>query len=163
MNLHELETIAASLHVLRPDWPAAQLRTLIRDELMERPRRDVLVALAWVAADSNSHSPYRVLENGPWWKAAAVDRTTSTVAERVRPGLLCATCSQPEERCRATWADDHEYEPADQHRARVTSTPPDVAAKLDQIRSTASKTQRPRERQRRPRKQRGSQPKRGST
>ena len=78
MNIHEAERIANAINVLRPDWPVASLRTLLgRPELTRRPRRDVLVALAWVAAEANSATPARVLESGPWWKAAAADDTTT--------------------------------------------------------------------------------------
>lgn len=126
MNEHEVETIAASLHVMRPDWPAAQLRTLIRDHLLHRPVRDVLVALTWVAGDAASHSPYRVLETGPWWKAAAADRTTPARAEHHDPGRLCSVCSQPEARCRQLWATDHEYLSNEELRKEIDAQDPMV-------------------------------------
>ena len=75
MNEHEIQRIAAAMHVARPDWPAASVATLIRKKLGDRPRRDVFVALAWVASETNSATPARVLESGPWWKAAAADAT----------------------------------------------------------------------------------------
>jgi hypothetical protein len=128
MNEHDVEEIAASLHVLRPDWPSAQIRTLIRDHLQDRPRRDVLVALSWVAGDSASHTPYRVLQNGPWWKAAAADRTTIDPADRTDSGLLCAICLQPEHRCRRAWSEDHDYVSVEEHQALVADTDPMIRA-----------------------------------
>jgi hypothetical protein len=95
MNQHEIERIAAALHQARPDWPVQQLRTLLADKLADKPRRDVFVALAWVACESGTASPYRVLETGPWWKAAGVEGA-STGGRRDWPddGHRCRTCSQ---------------------------------------------------------------------
>lgn len=74
MNEHEIERLSAAFNVLRPDWPARSLATLLRrPELVHRPRRDVAVALAWIACESATANPGRVLEAGPWWKAAALD------------------------------------------------------------------------------------------
>jgi len=64
---NEIDRITAAVSALRPDWPAKSLHTLIADKLAHRTRRDVAVALTWVACDSDTKSPGRVLENGPWW------------------------------------------------------------------------------------------------
>ena len=77
MNEYEAERIAQAINVLRPDWPVRSLITLMgREQLRHRPRRDVLVAFAWVAAETNTSNPGRVLEAGPWWKAVAVNGST---------------------------------------------------------------------------------------
>ncbi|MBS44109.1 MAG: hypothetical protein CMH83_13280 [Nocardioides sp.] len=73
MNDYEADRIAAAIGVMRPDWPVPSVRTLIRERLQDRPRRDVAVALAWIASDSATKTPARVLESGPWWLAAAAD------------------------------------------------------------------------------------------
>ncbi len=74
MNDYEIERIAAAINVLRPDWPTKSLMTLMRrPELANRARRDVAVALAWVACETNTAKPARVLEQGPWWRAAAIE------------------------------------------------------------------------------------------
>jgi hypothetical protein len=130
MNDNDVDVIAASLHVLRPDWPSGQIRTLIRENLLDRPRRDVLVALTWVAGDVASHTPYRVLETGPWWKAAGADRTTPEPAERHDPGRLCSVCSQPEERCRRIWAGDHDYLSNDDLAEQVADQDPLVRSMI---------------------------------
>lgn len=78
MNENDISRIAAAISDLRPDWPAASLRTLLKSpELKNRPRRDVAVALAWVACESETQTPKRVLESGPWWRAASVEIPTS--------------------------------------------------------------------------------------
>lgn len=85
MNDYEIEHIAAAINLLRPDWPTKSLITLMhRDELVRRPRRDVCVAFAWVACETNTANPGRVLEAGPWWRAAVADDDTSATT-RVRP------------------------------------------------------------------------------
>ena len=106
MNSHEIERIACAMNRLRPDWPEAQLRTLLREKLNDRPRRDVCVALAWIACESNSATPYRVVESGPWWKAAAADDTSTHhhVAKVYGmtdggPREICAECSLHRSEC----------------------------------------------------------------
>ena len=114
MNEHERSRIAAAMNAARPDWPTRQLLTLLADErLADRPRRDVFVALAWVACESGTSSPYRVLEAGPWWKAAGIEGT-STQGRNIWPddAHRCRTCSLPGGQCRQRWANDHDYEPA---------------------------------------------------
>jgi hypothetical protein len=92
MNEHEIERIADAMHHARPDWPVKQLRTLISEKLADRPRRDVFVALAWVACEPATASPYRVLEAGPWWKAAAVEGTL--VPRHPTPDTFCQNCGR---------------------------------------------------------------------
>lgn len=95
MNEHEIERIAAATHALRPDWPNQSLRTLIRNKLGSRPRRDVAVALTWIACDPATSTPARVLETGPWWRAAAADdQSTGTAPRPPKVGTACATCGR---------------------------------------------------------------------
>lgn len=89
---HDIERIAAAMNQLRPDWPVNSLRTFIAKNLATRARRDVAVALAWVACESNTASPARVLENGPWWKAAGV--TGELTPRHVRREDACGTCGR---------------------------------------------------------------------
>lgn len=114
MNEHEITRIAAAMNHLRPDWPVKQLRTLLADaKIVDRPRRDVCVALAWVACETNTATPYRVLEAGPWWRAAAVE-ATGKPRDDLPTYLRCAVCYQPRARCEAVRFadDDHEFRPA---------------------------------------------------
>jgi len=84
---HEIDRIAAAINRLRPDWPAASLRTLLSGPaLRDRPRRDVAVAMTWVACDSATLTPARILEAGPWWKAAAVESPEGTYRHPPRAG-----------------------------------------------------------------------------
>lgn len=74
MNENEINRIAAMANALRPDWPLASLRTLLAGpDLRNRSRRDVAVALAWVACETETMTPARVIESGPWWHAANVE------------------------------------------------------------------------------------------
>jgi len=111
MNEHEIERIAAAANQLRPDWPIAQLRTLLKgDGLVNRPRRDVSVALAWVACEAGTSSPYRVLEAGPWWRAAGVEGQSTKPTEPENHDR-CSTCALAKDRCRSLYADDHDFRP----------------------------------------------------
>ena len=115
MNDHEIERIADAMHHLRPDWPTKQLRTLLGSPgLVTRPRRDVTVALAWVACESGTANPYRVLEAGPWWRAAAVDELATAGPDKTTPDQRCGICGKRRDRCENAprfGDDDHRFEP----------------------------------------------------
>ena len=100
MNEHEIARLAAAFHALRPDWPAASLRTFIAKNLASRPQRDVAVALAYIACESGTNTPARVLESGPWWRAAATE-APSVIRNTWDPAVNCGICSKPEHACRA--------------------------------------------------------------
>lgn len=86
MTPTEIARLAHAINDLRPDWPIASLTTFINRQLGGRAYRDAAVALTWVAVDSRndgtpaSDTPKRVLEAGPWWRAAAVENPGSTRA-----------------------------------------------------------------------------------
>ncbi len=143
MNDHEAERIACSIHALRPDWPTASLLTLIKSKLIDRPRRDVTVALAWVACDSTTATPARVLENGPWWQAAAVEGATVVTARKFDRATCCGTCSMPEADCRKRWADDHDFVPAAEvlQRKADVDVPRTVAALRSELAPVAPPTE----------------------
>jgi hypothetical protein len=75
------ERLAAMGHALRPDWPVSSLMTfLAKPEIRDRAYRDIAVALAWVACDSQTQTPARLLEAGPWWRATQAQAgTVSTI------------------------------------------------------------------------------------
>ena len=108
MNEHETQRIAAAIHQLRPDWPLSSLRTFIANKLSDRPRRDVALALTWVACDSETRTPARVLEQGPWWSAVTTDSTPM----RPKWDELCHTCGYSEKGCNYL---RQNTEPEDQH------------------------------------------------
>jgi hypothetical protein len=106
MNENEIDRIAAATNALRPDWPLASLRTLLqRPEMVNRTRRDVAVALAWVACESATKTPARVLEAGPWWQATNADgqrtgRTSYDIAcpfhaDQIQPCPKCKAAAIP--------------------------------------------------------------------
>lgn len=92
MNEHEIQRLAAALNQARPDWPLRSLRSFITAKLATRPYRDTFVALAWVACEPNTHTPARVLESGPWWRAAAVE--ASTAPRHATREESCGYCAQ---------------------------------------------------------------------
>jgi hypothetical protein len=127
MNDNEKTRIAAAINQLRPDWPAASLRTLLdRPAITNRPRRDVAVALAWIACETDSKTPARVLESGPWWQAVGVEGGVDGGA--ITNGVLdptgsCDTCSQPPHRHGPT--SGHEFiSVVEAARSRDTSPKP---------------------------------------
>lgn len=77
MNGNQISRLAHSLNELRPDWPISSLTTWLSRNLANRAFRDAAVACTWVAVDLKSDGTWasdklaRVLEAGPWWRAAA--------------------------------------------------------------------------------------------
>lgn len=105
MNEVETHRIAAAINQLRPDWPIASIKTLLqRPGLANRHRRDVAVALAWVACESESKTPARVLEAGPWWQGS-----TESTSPRVPSDDCCWTCNYTQRICRQLYENDHEF------------------------------------------------------
>ncbi len=75
MNTTDIERLALAIHALRPDWAASSLRSFITNQLGDRPTYDATIALTVVALDSDSRTPARVLEQGPWWTILRPQRT----------------------------------------------------------------------------------------
>lgn len=93
MNDHEIERIAAAVNQLRPDWPRPSLATLMRrPELAARPRRDIAVALTWVACESATTTPARVIEAGPWWRAVSAE--DGHAPRPPKPTEACRRCGR---------------------------------------------------------------------
>lgn len=89
----EAERIAVATHALRGDWPISSICTLIVRDLTAWAYRDLVTALAYIAADQNadgtwrSATPARVKESGPWLTTsaeliAARQRATDEARER---------------------------------------------------------------------------------
>lgn len=130
MNDAEAQRIAAAINIARPDWPMSSLLSFVRNNLMTRPRRDVFVALAWVASESETQTPARVLESGPWWRAAGIEGATGAA----KRGPICLHCGFEEHECSRRFATDHEFEGPDDWMRRRPS-PEQVAKTLEYIRS----------------------------
>lgn len=104
----EQERVAAAMNLLRPDWPVKQLRTLLADDrICHRPLRDTIIALAWVASEPRSASPYRVLEHGPWWRAVLAEESVHFQA--LDRADRCQICGRSEQQCRANPFAEHEF------------------------------------------------------
>lgn len=71
---HHAETIAAAINILRPDWPTKSITTIIGRNLINRPYRDLAIALTIIATDPTSKTPARICEDGPWWHALTLTR-----------------------------------------------------------------------------------------
>jgi len=126
VNDTEIQRIAAGVAQFRPDWPAKQLETLLRDKRMvDRPRRDVMVALSWIAAERETKNPYRVVEMGPWWQAAAI---MSTASERrtISQDRQCIECGHAEDVCRRLADGTHEFSPVSRGRRAGVKADPEL-------------------------------------
>lgn len=106
MNDVETQRLAHAINELRPAWPISSLTTFIRRSLSGRNFRDAAVALVWVALDIDgagnyvTETPKRVLEPGPWWKAAEASGTLD--GHRAKPPKRteqCFTCGRHLDHC----------------------------------------------------------------
>jgi hypothetical protein len=123
MNENEIDRIAAMANALRPDWPLASLRSLLaKPMLARRTRRDVAVALAWVACESATKTPARILEAGPWWLATNADGQRTGKASYNQPCPLHADQVQPCPRCKATSVSAEKSQVLQRIRAELAST-----------------------------------------
>jgi hypothetical protein len=98
MNEAQISRLAHALNELRPDWPIASLTTWIRNHLATRAFRDAAVACTWVALDMQADGSWtsrtlaRVLEAGPWWRAAAAGEDGIRTSRNPRPDEACPDC-----------------------------------------------------------------------
>ncbi|WP_221177320.1 hypothetical protein [Nocardioides marmoriginsengisoli] len=105
MNDVEVRRLAHAINELRPTWPISSLTTFISRNLTNRPFRDVAMALVWVALDCNgageyiTDTPKRVLESGPWWKAAEMNGTANVRPTPPRREDQCMTCGRHLDAC----------------------------------------------------------------
>lgn len=71
----EAEAISAAVHLIRDDWVAASMVTLLSRH-QHRSARDVLLALIYVALDPETEKPGRIDADGPWWRVTQIGKTT---------------------------------------------------------------------------------------
>ena len=67
MNKIEAARLAAMANALRPDWHPQSTLTLL-GQVAGWAYRDAAVQLAWLAADEETTTPARLLQDGPWRK-----------------------------------------------------------------------------------------------
>ncbi len=89
MTEGEITRLAAAGHALRPDWPAASLRTLLTQRHAHRGFQDTAVALAYLAADPLTRTPARLDAAGPWWRPVTGAGSDDRVPLPPRPGEWC--------------------------------------------------------------------------
>lgn len=98
MNGNEISKLAHALNELRPDWPISSLTTWLNNHLSKRPYRDAAIACVWVALDMKpdgsweSRTLARVLEPGPWWRAADPGSEGRVARRNPRPDEACPQC-----------------------------------------------------------------------
>lgn len=105
MNPNDAARLAAIINGIHPEWPNASLLTFITRNLANRPYPDAVVAFVACAIDPDTKTPARLLENGPWWKAAAaaagkVEATpTPPRVSHMRCDRCGFTVTEPDHRC----------------------------------------------------------------
>ena len=69
MTPSEIETTAAMINLIRPDWSKPGLEGFMKRRYRNRPAVDVQVAFVIVANDPRTESPNLMDKPGPWWEA----------------------------------------------------------------------------------------------
>ena len=103
--------IADAITALRPTWTQNRLMGLMADPAIRgrRQPKDVAAAFAWIALDSETREPTRILEAGPWWGTADASAQSAGPVYRHTDPRDCGTCNKPEAEC---LKDGHDYAPA---------------------------------------------------
>lgn len=143
MNDIEIKRLAHAINELRPAWPISSLTTFISRNLAGRNYRDVAVALVWVALDADgagnyvTETPKRVMEPGPWWRAA--EASGSVIHHVRRPPKRDEECpihiGEWADNCRCCKADrlSGEPDPKPQPRDRAGDANAGIAACREQL------------------------------
>lgn len=94
MTPTEIARLAAIVWNVRPEWQQTSLHTLISRNLAAKPYHLAVVAFIACAVDPDTKTPARVLENGPWWRAAAIafGYEPATPIPLHRDDLHCKRC-----------------------------------------------------------------------
>lgn len=145
---NEIQTIAAAMHAIRPDWPPRSLATFLEKNLPTRSFHDLAVAGIVVALDQRTKTPHLLLEHGHWWIAATAARgDTNTISLTRAPrcekeghgSFLARNCGACKADNYATAAQN-----APKRREKHNATPiPEEVIKLLPKRHASKKTRQP--------------------
>jgi hypothetical protein len=84
----QAQRLASMANILRPDWPAKSVLTIIQVHLMHRTYRELACAFAFIATDPQTATPKRIVEPGPWW----VQPLTGATQPQLPADHACPTC-----------------------------------------------------------------------
>lgn len=111
----DAERIAHATHSMRPTWDVPQIMAVLADERIrvQRHPQDAAAALAWLAMDSDTREPTRLLSGGAWWGTATAAGQRAGVRIREVKDDDCDLCTLPK----------HAPGPACEYRQRNESGP----------------------------------------
>lgn len=104
----EIQRMARSVNLIRPDWPVGSLETFIRRRADHMTPLDLHLQLVYVAHDPATTTPARIDQHGPW-KYLLTGPREQTVTHRYADPRDCGTCNKPEGEC---LKDGHDYTPS---------------------------------------------------
>lgn len=105
MTHRQGQALAKFLAALRPDWDTPGIEHQLGKARHAAPVDALAIAAIKAAATVTNRSPAVIGLDGPHWRG-------SDVAPRIAPPAAderCSTCSMRRDRCRETWATDHEF------------------------------------------------------
>lgn len=120
----EIQRLARSVNLIRPDWPVPSLETFIRRHEPLMTPLDLHLQLVYVAHDPKTTTPARIDQMGPWKYLLVGPRENEGIQYRYSNPRDCTTCGRAEKDCRK---DGHDYVPIfTRHDERAT--PDQIAA-----------------------------------
>jgi hypothetical protein len=109
INHTQAKALAAFIHTVRGDWGIEGTVTALGQA---RDQADLETLARWAiraALDANNRTPAVIAMPGAHREPA---QTGAPRREWPDDAHRCRTCSEPQERCRRLWHDDHPFEPA---------------------------------------------------
>lgn len=108
MDQIEVQRMARSVNLIRPDWPVGSLETFIRRHENSMTPLDLHLQLVYVAHDPKTTTPARIDQHGPWKYLLVGPRDNEGPQYRYTNPRDCSTCGRPQVTCRQ---DGHDYSP----------------------------------------------------
>jgi hypothetical protein len=113
-----------------PHWDAPGVMAAI-GKVKDRTLADVVLAVIRAADDREAKTPGVISAPGSsHWKERG---TRTRTAEPYDRGGTCHTCSLPHAKCRALWADDHDYVSVHEYAKTVNTDPGRIARILESV------------------------------
>ena len=97
--------LAKFIHELRSEWDVPGITDALWQARGFAPVAELAQAAIRAASEPANRTPKIIALNGPHWRGS---EATPKIPEP-DAGLRCSVCSEPKHRCRARWADDHEF------------------------------------------------------
>lgn len=109
MTKQQAEALARFVHMIRPGWDEAGIVVALGNARLMGTAGDLAIAALAAAGEPSNRTPAVIAMPGKHWDHSALRHKNSANTTPPR-NKTCATCYLPEDKCRARWAYDHQFE-----------------------------------------------------